>query len=160
MYVLIGAWPTSYWGQPRSTEDIDFLILLSPDELKNLRSHAQNSSHFKIDTQWDEHNPMIRHQHLRLLFKDIHLDLSISKNSHESEIIKRRLKVPLDDFEIYMATAEDIILMKLLAGRPKDFQDAISIFVKQQNQLNHDYLRAWAKALSIYDELNWLYIQN
>jgi len=155
-YVLIGAWSSSFWGQPRATEDIDFLILLEEKEFKKFKKKLSDSAAFKIDRVWEKTNPLIRREHIRILFKDIHLDIALPKDTHDIEVLQRRVLKKMGSLKMYIATPEDIVLMKIKSGRAKDFPDALSVFIKQQNNMDYDYLRLWAKKLHVYEELNWL----
>jgi hypothetical protein len=46
----------------------------------------------------------------------------------------------------------DLILLKLIAGRPRDYGDIEDIFFVQ-GQLDESYLRRWAAPLGITDRL-------
>jgi len=55
---------------------------------------------------------------------------------------------------------EDIILHKIKAGRPHDFDDAISFFTNHRDALDHDYLNRWALRLGVREELDYLWSQS
>lgn len=43
--------------------------------------------------------------------------------------------------------AEDLILLKLIPGRPKDLLDVESICLRQGGRLDIDYLTRWARTI-------------
>jgi hypothetical protein len=51
-----------------------------------------------------------------------------------------------------LITAEDLILFKLLAGRPRDLLDIEDVFF-MQGQLDEAYMRRWAGPLGVADQL-------
>jgi hypothetical protein len=46
--------------------------------------------------------------------------------------------------------------MKLKAGRPRDFEDAVGVLVAQRGVLNEGYMADWALRLTIADELAYV----
>jgi hypothetical protein len=54
--------------------------------------------------------------------------------------------------EAWLVSPEDLILLKLIAGRPRDYGDIEDIFFVQ-GQLDESYLRRWAAPLGITDRL-------
>jgi hypothetical protein len=60
---------------------------------------------------------------------------------------------------IWFPSAEDLILLKLRAGRPTDFDDVIGIIERVREALDLRYLSAWAcrlGILGIIEELNYV----
>ena len=158
-YVLIGAWASSFWGQARGTEDLDFLVLVNKQEFGRLKKKINSSTIFKLDKVWEKENPTIRDTHIRILCNNIHLDIIIPSDMHDNELLKRRILKKIYNLQMYIASPEDVIIGKIKIGRPKDFQDALSVFVKNKAILDHNYIDLWAKKLSIFEELNWSYSQ-
>ncbi len=61
------------------------------------------------------------------------------------------------DLDIELATAEDLILMKLIAFRPQDTLDLDTVFERRAAELDRDYLRGWADKLGVAGKLAmWL----
>ncbi|MBI3018601.1 MAG: hypothetical protein HYY61_01735 [Deltaproteobacteria bacterium] len=156
-YVLFGAWAVNYWGQPRSTQDFDFLVLLSEEDFEKLKQKLKNLSSFQMDLEWHKHNPMITKRHARFTCHNVIVDITLPRDEHDEAVLKRRIKRDMSGIPLYVLTPEDSILQKLKTGRPKDFDDALSVFIKQKENIDFNYLRSWAKKLGIYEELNWLF---
>ena len=65
---------------------------------------------------------------------------------------ERRWRILFGNRQLWFVTPEDLILLKLLANRPRDHGDIADVqFV--QGQLDEDYMRQWADALKITDRL-------
>jgi hypothetical protein len=61
-----------------------------------------------------------------------------------------------DTFEgvpIRIATAEDLILSKLVASRAIDWSDAVSLLREQVGRIDLEYLQGWAGRLGLEQEL-------
>jgi hypothetical protein len=46
--------------------------------------------------------------------------------------------------------------MKLKAGRPRDFEDAIGILAAQRGVLDEAYMFDWARRIGVADELSYV----
>jgi len=66
----------------------------------------------------------------------------------------RRIKAEIDDrTSVWMVSADDLVLLKLIANRPRDFIDfADVLFV--QGQLDAAYMTPWANRLGIPERLH------
>ena len=51
---------------------------------------------------------------------------------------------------------EDLIVMKLKAGRPHDFEDAVSVLGAQKGRLDEKYMADWARRIGVSDELTYI----
>lgn len=49
-----------------------------------------------------------------------------------------------------------MIIMKLKAGRPRDFEDVVSVLSRQRDKLDIPYTEDWAWRLRVYDELSYV----
>ena len=49
---------------------------------------------------------------------------------------------------------DDLVLMKLKAGRPHDFEDALSVVMAQRQAINEPYMVECTRRLGIADELD------
>lgn len=71
-------------------------------------------------------------------------------------MLDRRRAVNFHGLTIWMSSPEDLVLMKLRASRPRDFDDVISIVKNPRLQLDLDYLWNWADRLGLQDELQYV----
>ncbi|TKS59145.1 MAG: hypothetical protein EWM72_02460 [Nitrospira sp.] len=158
-YCLIGALALSAWGQPRATKDIDLLILLDEESqgefLKELASRG-----FLKDEARSEHNPMLRGTLVRLYSGDVPIDLLAPRDAQEEEALTRRRMIEVEGLSLWTISPEDLVLMKLKAGRPYDFGDVTTVLVRQGDALDLEYLFRWAKRLGVIDELAYVIDQS
>ncbi len=158
-YCLIKALALSAWGQPRATKDIDLLILLN-EESRGRVLNALASRGFLKDEAWIEHNPMLRETMLRLSSGDVPIDLLTPRDAQEEEALTRRRMIEVEGLSLWTISPEDLVLMKLKAGRPYDFGDVATVIVRQGNALDLEYMFRWAKRLGVVEELAYVLDQS
>jgi hypothetical protein len=71
-YMVIGAFALTAWGQPRATMDFD--VMIAGDAIPKRLIQKLSQVGFEIDTDWAQHNPMIRHLQIRFRSGRIALD--------------------------------------------------------------------------------------
>ena len=84
---------------------------------------------------------------LRHRTTNIKVDIAIGLSGFERQTVERAETMSLGGTLVAVATAEDILIMKILAGRPQDEQDLHGIVMAQGEHLD------WAYCLSLAGEL-------
>ncbi len=159
-YYLTGSMASNYWGIPRTTHDLDFVIQLPPSATGKIVSA------FFPDYFIDEAS-------VRAAFRPPHQFNAIDTRSalkvdfwlpqpaaFDREMLRRRTRVTLFEEPAWIATPEDCILHKLVWNKitPSDRQlgDAAGVVAVQGEKLDRPYLNQWAEALGVSAELNRL----
>lgn len=153
--MIVGAVAVGAWGRPRATADIDVTVLLDEAGLEELGRAAQTLG-LEIDHQWLQWNPLLQGLHVRMAAAGVVVDAMRPRDDHEATAIQRRRVLTVAGQRIWFASPEDLILMKLKAGRPRDFEDAVSVIVAQRDALDEGYMTDWASRLGIADELAYV----
>ncbi len=154
-YMIVGAMAVAVWGRPRATVDIDVTLRIDRDDLESLAAHAESSG-FRLDRQWLEWNPSLRGHQIRLARGGLTMDAMRPRDAHEEGAFARRREIPAEGRTLWFVAPDDLILMKLKAGRPRDFEDAVTVLVAQRRSLDETYLADWAARLGISGELTYL----
>lgn len=155
-YCLIGALALGAWGTPRATHDLDAMIAIGDTDRAQVLAALQQHG-FVEDSQWAEHNPMIRDQHIRLRRVAIPVDLMLPKDNHDQACLSRRRQYELGNLSLWIISPEDLVIHKLKAGRAQDFIDVLSVLRRQATSLDRVYMTDWVKRLGIWEE--WQYVQ-
>lgn len=159
-YLLTGSMASNYWGIPRTTHDIDFVIRLSPAGIPQLMDAFRDG--FVLDETA-----------VRAAFNPPHQFNAIDERSalkvgfwlpksepFDHELFTRRRQVVVFGQLAWIATAEDVILHKLLWDKltPSDRQlgDAAGIVAVQGPALDRAYLSTWADQLGVQGSLQRL----
>jgi hypothetical protein len=137
---------------------VDFLVLAQCTDPQPFLDLLQTTG-FAINETWHDANPMAREVVLRLAHPTaphFPVDLVFSLGPFDRAVLDRRRAVDLRGLTVWMSSPEDLLLMKLRASRPRDFDDVISIAKNPRLQLDLPYLRDWADRLGLQGELHYV----
>ena len=147
-YALGGALATSYWGTTRATEDADCLVNVPAityqqfaDELNaigcvmDVPSEGSSVSVAALRAQVEQR------KYMAVEWNDIRAELFVPIVPLQNEMLRRAVLKPLENRQIRVTTAEDLILLKMSFHRQKDIMDVRSILYVQRDKLDLEYLR-------------------
>ena len=154
-YAIIGAWALSLWGKPRATADLDFLVLVKDDRLERLTA-VMTRSGIEIDELWQQWNPLLRGSQARLQYRGVTIDLLLPRDQHDQAIFRRLRKRRIAGRYYWVVSLEDFILQKIKVGRPRDFEDAVSVVERFREKLDLKYLEHWADRLRVSAEFRYV----
>lgn len=81
----------------------------------------------------------------------IRVDFIFSFTPYERQAIARAVQQSVGGHPLRFASAEDLILHKLFAGRPRYIEDIRSVLTRKATGLDRDYLRRWVKEFAAVD---------
>lgn len=146
-YVLIGGLASGLQGEPRLTFDVDVLVFLPDDALTRLlRAARKAGSRFPSARARES---VRRKRFLRLTLWGTDIDFLVADSVYEFEILSRRHTLAWKGVPVFVAAPEDLILLKLWAGRPIDWKDAKAVQVRQGPRLDVEYLTLRARRLRV-----------
>lgn len=158
-YMLTGSFASAHFGLPRSTQDIDFVIEASGEQLRAFVQSLPGDEYYAdLDTALEA-------QRRESLFNVIDLvtgwkiDLIFRKSrAFSREEFRRRQVVNLQGLRLFVATAEDVIIAKLewakLANSNRQIEDVASILKLRWEQLDRTYLQTWIAGLGLVEQWN------
>ncbi len=156
LYVLIGAWALAVWGRPRATADVDFLVFVNEQDLGRL-SDGMIRAGMALDETWVKWNPMLRGFQLRFQFQENTVDVLRPRDEHDQQVLRRKRRTRLDGRYYWVVSPEDFILQKLKVGRPRDFEDALSVLERSGKTLDRRYLQHWAGRIGVSRKLRYIF---
>jgi predicted nucleotidyltransferase len=144
-FMLIGGQAVLLHGRPRLTEDIDVTLGIGPEGWSSVRELCDELglSPLPDDVEGFVRETFVlpaRHSGTR-----IRVDFIFSTTPYEREAIRRAVEVTLQGVNVPFATAEDLILHKLFAARPRDLEDAAGVVRRKGRSLDWGYLERWAE---------------
>lgn len=154
-YAVVGAWALGAWGRPRGTGDLDLLVFVDAARLDPLAARMAGSG-LAVDETWMEWNPMLRGQQVRFDADGIAIDLMRPRDDHDRQVLRHRCKRRVGRNYYWFVSPADFILQKLKLGRPRDFEDALTVWERSRSQLRRTYLHRWARRLGIVAELTYV----
>lgn len=136
-YCLIGGLAAGFWGEPRYTQDMDFIVALKEENLDNF-IHLLKDNGFIFSKKGT--NQIEIKEKGRLNFQ---ADLIFSETEYQEWVVSRAIAVKIFEITVPICTPEDLIIMKLLANRRQDLLDVENILKKRALVLDQVYLIKW-----------------
>ncbi|HEV8383957.1 MAG TPA: nucleotidyl transferase AbiEii/AbiGii toxin family protein [Candidatus Acidoferrales bacterium] len=150
-YMLIGGQAVLLYGEPRLTRDVDVTLGVGPEKLSLILDLAKESG-WKVLT--DSPADFVA-QTLVLPCLDsssgIRIDLVFSFSAYERQAIERARPIQVEGTTVQYAAVEDVIIHKVVAGRPRDLEDVHSILLKNP-QVDVAYIRRWLREFDAAQE--------
>lgn len=156
-YMITGSVASSLQGEPRSTHDIDIVVLLKKVDVKRLAQDFPAPDFF-LDEQ-----SALEAVETETMFNLIHvkegdkIDFWLLRDDpFDQSRFSRKYKEECFGFKVYVPTPEDTILAKLrwaklCGGSEKQFTDALRVYEIQYGKLNLSYLEHWSSLLGLDD---------
>jgi len=153
-YMLTGSFASSYYGASRSTQDIDFVIEATSEQLRTfVQSLPADEYYVDLDSALEA----CRHISQFNVIDQISgwkVDLIIRKTRPFSrEEFGRRQRIVLEALPLFVASSEDVILSKLewskLAQSRRQIEDVAGILRLRWELLEQPYLEKWIEGLQL-----------
>lgn len=138
---VIGGLAVQRWGEPRQTRDVDLALLTG----------LGGEPHF-IDPLLARYTPRIPEarrfalEHRVLLVEAanrVPLDISLSGLPYETAVQNRATAFTVGPgAALLTCSAEDLVVLKAVAGRAQDWLDIEGVIVRQGSRLNRDLVSA------------------
>jgi hypothetical protein len=152
-YMLLGGMAVRTLSIPRPTYDLDLMVAVRVEDVGRFAGWAQEEG-------W-----LVGEEHLRGFVdrlrglaklavsipvgeRTIPVDLFVLGSEYQRAAFDRRALHATDLGEVSLISAEDLLLHKLLADRPRDRAD-IADLLAVTGPLDADYLRGWAARLGV-----------
>lgn len=143
-FMHIGGQAVLLHGMPRFTQDIDVTLARGPEDVATIVAAC---TALGLEPLVEDLASFARETFvcpLRDRASGIRVDLILSTTPYEHAAIGRAVEVDIGGERVPFASAEDLILLKLFAGRARDLEDAGSVVDRQGPRLDWRYLERWA----------------
>jgi len=141
-YALIGGIAAGMRGRLRYTDDVDLLLTVPQLQLPGLLE-ALIERGFSCDVvptvrEWAEHHMVV------LRYSDVRVDWLKPVVPVYHHVIDTATAEPWRGRQLHVASAEGLILLKLLASRPQDQLDIDTLLAANKGRLDLDWVeREW-----------------
>jgi hypothetical protein len=148
-YMVVGSLSSNFYGVSRSTRDADFVLQFSDVSAGAIAERLGPA--FRLDPQLSfETVTMTTRQVLDLVGVPFKIELfHLSDDPHDQERFQRRRRQEMQRRQIFLPTAEDVIIAKLRwyvrIRRHKDWDDARDVIAVQGDALDWEYIHAWCE---------------
>lgn len=159
-YLIGGSVASAVLGEPRATNDVDFLVEIPLTRVSDLA--AALGPEFEVDQEaLCEAIRQGRSSNVFFLPYVTKIDLFVKKDAFDESELRRRLWIPMGagGQGIYIASPEDLIVKKLawyrLGGEisTAQWRDVLGVLAISGQGLDRQYLDGWAVTLGVADLL-------
>lgn len=157
-YAVMGGIAVRIHGIPRPTYDVDVTIAASSAELNALFEGLEARGYTVPQVYragWQDRVADMPIVKVRCFLEEgfgIDVDLFLAETEFQKALLQRTVDAEYQGRSIKVVSPEDLILLKLLASRPRDLGDIQDILFTQ-GSLDITYMRQWAQRLGIADAL-------
>jgi hypothetical protein len=126
-WYLFGAQAAIHYGSPRATADVDVTVELAARtyvELLRALESAGIAPRLELDDAFVERARVLPLVHTAT---GMGVDVVLAGPGPEDAFLARARQASFEGVEVRIASPTDIVVMKILAGRPKDLDDVAGI---------------------------------
>jgi predicted nucleotidyltransferase len=149
-YMVIGDQAVLLYGEPRLTKDIDVTLGATLDRLPEVLELVEAMGlEPLVDPEQFTRETMVLP--CRDPGTEVRVDLIFSYSPYERQALERARPIELAGDQVRFASLEDVIIHKVIAGRPRDMEDVKGMLIKNPGA-DIDYVRSWLQDFA--DSLN------
>jgi predicted nucleotidyltransferase len=141
-YMIIGGQAVLLYGEPRLTKDIDVTLGIGSEGLDLVMKSVEN---LKLDILVPEPEDFVKETMVLPTLhgkSGIRVDFIFSFSEYEHQAIQNAKQVKIGTQDVCFASLEDVIIHKVIAGRPRDLEDVRSVILKNPDY-NLNYIKKW-----------------
>jgi predicted nucleotidyltransferase len=144
-YMVIGGQAVQLYGEPRMTRDIDLTLGLGVEGLDRI---LDVSARCALKPATSAPAEFVRETMVLPVLDEqtgVRVDFVFSATDYERQAIGRGKLVKIDEVDVRFAAVEDVVIHKMVAGRPRDLDDVRGILAKGPD-LDRGYVERWLGA--------------
>ena len=135
-WFVFGAQAVNVWGTPRLTADVDVTVFLTPREPPAF-ARDMSACGFELRVT-DVEGFVARTSVLPFVHLPTRMpvDVVLAGSGLEGQFADRAIVVDIGGIEAPVLSPEDLLVAKVLAGRPKDLEDAAGVLRARRRSLD------------------------
>ena len=141
-YMVMGGLAILQYGEFRATKDIDITLGLGIDGFSQVLQFIEDC---RLKSLVRSPKEFVQQTYV-LPVEDkktgIRVDLILSNTLFEHQAIKRATRIKIGYQIVRFASVEDLVIQKIIAGRPRDLEDVSKMLMKNV-KLNVRYVKQW-----------------
>ncbi len=143
-HAIVGGIAVGAWGVVRATKDADLYVEL-PEAMRDPLRRAMEVRGFDVPAMESE----LAHFGVFRIRSDagVFVDVFNSVGPLGEAILDRRKQVDVGDRRFWVASAEDLFVLKAFSDRERDHQDLEQLVRTLGDQLDRPYIDRWARDL-------------
>ena len=157
-YAILGGFAARAHGIPRPTWDVDFAIGIDREKLPDLFEAAESFGYVvpaAYRAGWVDAvqgMPIVKFG-IAISDRSVDIDIFLAESSFLKSALARRQRAEINEnLSVAVVSPEDFIVLKVLAGRPRDAIDIQDVLF-MQGELDRAYMKHWATRLGVQENL-------
>lgn len=141
-YMIIGGQAVLVYGEPRFTRDVDVTLGAGPEKLGDILKLAkENNWQVSVESAQEF---VERTMVLPCLepSSGMGVDFIFSHSLYERNALDRARIVTIGKAKVRFASLEDLVIHKVIAGRPRDLED-IRVIILKNPDFDRKYIEKW-----------------
>lgn len=160
--MITGGSAVSFWGQVRTTADIDIVVQVPPSRISELVKALKDEAY--VDEE-DVRQAVSEKRMFNVIYNAtaFKVDFAIldESNPYSEEGFSRRKKLELSGRALWVISPEDLVLSKLrwmqsAGGSERQLQDCRSIMEVSKGAIDIEYMEKWAPIIGVEKEYSAL----
>lgn len=147
-YMIIGGQAVLHYGEPRFTRDIDINLGVDISALQIILSVISKLSLSILVKETEDFAKKTMVLPAIDESSGIRVDFIFFYSVYERQAIKRARKVAYGQILVNIASLEDVVIHKIIAGRPRDVEDIRNMLLKNTDY-NKKYILKWLKQFDV-----------
>ncbi len=143
-YALGGALALAAWSGPRQTVDVDLAVFVGEEELARVIDAVERAG--AVVARDDAARSVASTGMFIAQLGRTRVDVFLATHPVHEEMARRRVAVDVDGTPMWFLSPEDLALLKLFYGRPKDLIDLERLFAAQSD-VDVPYIRSWLERI-------------
>lgn len=154
-YLLTGSFAVSYYGYPRATHDIDFIIEISPKNSQSVINLMNDLGKVFVIDKNQVKNAINKKEMLDIFDTEsgVKVDFWVVKTDFDKNKFDRSISIKINKQKVILISCEDLILTKLLWCKKirsdRHLGDCAGIWKIQKSKIDKKYLHFWTQKLEI-----------
>ncbi len=145
-YMIIGGQAVLLYGEPRLTKDIDITLGVGLDRLADVLTLAEKAGLSPLVSP-DKFTRQTMVLPCEEPATGIRVDFVFSFSPYERQALDRVRTVRIGEANVRFASLEDVVIHKIIAGRPRDLEDVRAMLLKNPS-VDLTYTRKWLQEFS------------
>jgi hypothetical protein len=139
-WYLFGAQAAIVWGSPRLSADVDVTATIQPAAVASfIETMGKHGFHLLVgDSDFIERTRVLPFVHRPTRLP---LDVVLAGPGLEEDFLRRARPVDIRGTSIPVISPEDLVITKVLAGRPKDIEDVRGVIHERRASLDEERIR-------------------
>lgn len=152
-YVFVGGISVIILGRPRMTMDLDLIVDDSQLPIPEFVKHLNDNGYSAYESDFEEFEQKM-HVNVYLIESMFRIDMKGIYTKNDQRAIDMAIDSEFNGVKIKLNHPTNIVAYKLYFGSDQDYEDALAVFIRNEEMIDSNSLRDYCIDLGVEDKLN------